>query len=193
VRTELEEISQKYGDKRRTMIESDAGETEYTADDFIVEEEQRRHHLARRLVKRQKEVKDLATSRLREGDLILAAFAGSTRATCVFFSTRVAYTCRIVDVPARPATASRSRSSSSEGRREDRRAVSLDTRASATSRRKKPETGGRPRRRRQQRRVRLALRPGGLVEPSTRAGAVLPARRKALRLWARQGTLGARS
>src|SRR5438105_247526 len=33
VRSELEEISQKYGDRRRTTIESDAGEPEYTADD----------------------------------------------------------------------------------------------------------------------------------------------------------------
>jgi len=52
-------------------------------------------------VKRQKEVKDLSTSRLREGDAVLAAFAGSTRASCVFFSNfGVAYTSRIVDVPA---------------------------------------------------------------------------------------------
>ena len=52
-------------------------------------------------MKRQKEVKDLSTTRLREGDAVLAAFAGSTRATCVFFSNfGVAYTCRIIDVPA---------------------------------------------------------------------------------------------
>jgi len=101
VRSELEEISSKYGDKRRTTIESDAGETEYTADDFIVEEDNVVIISRDGWVKRQKEVKDLATSRLREGDSILAAFAGSTRATCVFFSNfGVAYTCRIVDVPA---------------------------------------------------------------------------------------------
>jgi DNA gyrase subunit A len=52
-------------------------------------------------VKRQKEVKDLSTTRLREGDSVLAAVAGSTRATMVFFSNfGVAYTSRIVDVPA---------------------------------------------------------------------------------------------
>jgi hypothetical protein len=32
-------------------------------------------------VKRQKEVKDLSTTRLREGDAVLAVLAGSTRAT----------------------------------------------------------------------------------------------------------------
>jgi DNA gyrase subunit A len=52
-------------------------------------------------VKRQKEVKDLSTTRMREGDGVLAAVAGSTRATVVFFSNfGSAYTCRIIDVPA---------------------------------------------------------------------------------------------
>src|ERR1051326_3255229 len=101
VRSELEEISTKYGDKRRTVIESDQGETEYKADDFIVEEDNVVIVSRDGWVKRQKEVKDLSTSRLREGDAVLAAFAGSTRATCVFFSNfGVAYTCRIIDVPA---------------------------------------------------------------------------------------------
>src|SRR5438067_2924497 len=101
VRAELEEISQKYGDKRRTTIESDAGEPEYTADDFIVEEDNVVIISRDGWVKRQKEVKDLATSRLREGDSVLAAFAGSTRATCAFFTNYgVAYTARIIDVPA---------------------------------------------------------------------------------------------
>ena len=52
-------------------------------------------------VKRQKEVKDLSTTRLREGDAVLAAVAGSTRSTVVFFTNfGVAYTARFVDVPA---------------------------------------------------------------------------------------------
>jgi DNA gyrase subunit A len=101
VRSELEEISSRYGDKRRTKIESDTGEQEYTADDFIVEEDNVVIVSRDGWVKRQKEVKDLATSRLREGDAVLAAFAGSTRASCVFFSNfGAAYSCRIIDVPA---------------------------------------------------------------------------------------------
>jgi DNA gyrase subunit A len=91
----------KYGDKRRTVIASDSGEPEYSADDFIVEEDNVVIVSRDGWVKRQKEVKDLSTTRLREGDQVLAAFAGSTRATCVFFSNfGVAYTCRIIDVPA---------------------------------------------------------------------------------------------
>jgi len=46
-------------------------------------------------------VKDLSTTRLREGDAVMAVFAGSTRASCVFFSNfGVDYTSRIIDVPA---------------------------------------------------------------------------------------------
>src|SRR5438046_3440216 len=101
VRSELADIQQKYGDKRRTSIASDSAEPEYSADDFIVEEDNVVIVSRDGWVKRQKEVKDLSTTRLREGDAVLAAFAGSTRATCVFFSNfGVAYSCRIIDVPA---------------------------------------------------------------------------------------------
>ena len=101
VRDELEEVMQKFGDKRRTTIASDSGEPEYSADDFIIEEDNVVIVSRDGWVKRQKEVKDLSTTRLREGDQVLAAFAGSTRATCVFFSNfGAAYTCRVIDVPA---------------------------------------------------------------------------------------------
>jgi DNA gyrase subunit A len=105
VRSEIEDIQKKYGDskvdKRRTSIASDTGEPEYSADDFIVEEDNVVIVSRDGWVKRQKEVKDLTTTRLREGDSVLAAFAGSTRATCVFFTNfGIAYTCRIIDVPA---------------------------------------------------------------------------------------------
>ena len=104
VRDELEEIQSKYGnpklDPRRSRIE-EAEEVEYSADAFIVEEDNVVIVSRDGWVKRQKEVKDLSTTRLREGDSVLAAVAGSTRATMVFFSNfGVAYTSRIVDVPA---------------------------------------------------------------------------------------------
>ena len=104
MREELEEIQTKYGnpkiDPRRSMIE-EAEEVEYSADAFIVEEDNVVIVSRDGWVKRQKEVKDLSTTRLREGDSVLAAVAGSTRATMVFFTNfGVAYTSRIVDVPA---------------------------------------------------------------------------------------------
>jgi DNA gyrase subunit A len=83
------------------VIASDTGEPEYSADDFIIEEDNVVIVSRDGWVKRQKEVKDIASTRLREGDAVLAALAGSTRATAVFFSNfGVAYTARIADVPA---------------------------------------------------------------------------------------------
>ena len=96
-------------------IASDSDEPEYSADDFIVEEDNVVIVSRDGWVKRQKEVKDLSTTRLREGDAVLAAFAGSTRATLrVLLELRRrlhqpdSSTCRRP-----PATASRSSGSSS--------------------------------------------------------------------------------
>jgi DNA gyrase subunit A len=105
VREELESIQKTYGnakvDPRRSLIETAATEVEYSADDFIVEEDNVVILTRDGWMKRQKEVKDLATTRLREGDQVMAVLAGSTRATAVFFTNfGIAYSCRIVDVPA---------------------------------------------------------------------------------------------
>ena len=52
-------------------------------------------------MKRQKEVKDVASTRVREGDAVLAVLPGSTRAGVVFFSNfGTAYTTKIAEVPA---------------------------------------------------------------------------------------------
>jgi DNA gyrase subunit A len=102
VRDEIEEIQDTYGkgDKRRTRIET-ADEVAFTADDFIVDEDNVVILSRDGWVKRQKEVRDLASTRLREGDSVLAVMAGSTRASIVFFSNfGAAYTSRIIDVPA---------------------------------------------------------------------------------------------
>ncbi len=105
VRNEIREIRKTYGhtktDPRRTLIESAEAEGEYNADDFIVAEDNIVLVTTDGWVKRQKEVRDVGATRLREGDTLLAALAGSTRATVVFFSNfGVAYTARIADVPA---------------------------------------------------------------------------------------------
>jgi DNA gyrase subunit A len=105
VRDELADVQRAYGspkaDPRRTLLEPAGEEVEYTADDFIVEEDNVVIVSRDGWVKRQKEVRDLATTRLREGDAVLAVLPGSTRATVAFFTNYgVAYTTRIVDVPA---------------------------------------------------------------------------------------------
>ena len=105
VRSELKEVQHTYGDpkkdQRRTIIASDSAEPEYTPDDFIVDEDTVVIVSRDGWIKRQREVKDLSTTRLREGDSVLTGLAGSTRSSCAFFSNfGVAYTCRFVDVPA---------------------------------------------------------------------------------------------
>jgi len=101
VRVEIEEIQKKYGDPRRSTISSDEGEAEYTAQDFIVEEDNVVIVSRDGWVKRQKEVRDVSATRLREGDAVLAVLPGSTRASVVFFSNAgVAYTARVADIPA---------------------------------------------------------------------------------------------
>jgi len=103
VRTDLDDVIRTLGkgDKRRTLVLSIENEREITAEDLIVAEDN--HVLVTRdgWVKRQKEIKDPSTTRLREGDQILTIVAGSTRATMVFFSSLgTAYTCRLIDIPA---------------------------------------------------------------------------------------------
>jgi len=101
VRVEIEEIQKKYGDPRRTAIASDEGEAEYSAEDFIVEEDNVVVVSRDGWVKRQKEVKDVAATRVREGDAVMAVLPGSTRSSVVFFSNfGVAYSARITDIPA---------------------------------------------------------------------------------------------
>ena len=117
VRDELEEIQEKYAvkaDKRRTLIES-VEEVEFTADDFIVDEDNVVIVSRDGWLKRQKEVRDLSTTRLREGDAVLAVLPGSTRASIVLFTNlRRSRTPRASWMsPPPPDTGSRSRNSSS--------------------------------------------------------------------------------
>ena len=104
VRQEIEELAGTYGkeprNKRRTLIAMAENEVEYTAEDFIVAEDNHVLVTADGWVKRQKEINP-ETTRLREGDRILSLVAGSTRATITFFSNYgTAYTSRIIDIPA---------------------------------------------------------------------------------------------
>jgi DNA gyrase subunit A len=104
VRQEIEELAKTFGkdpkNKRRTLIEAAENEIEYTAEDFIVAEDNHVLVTADGWVKRQKEINP-ETTRLREGDRILSLVAGSTRAAITFFTNfGTAYTCRIIDTPA---------------------------------------------------------------------------------------------
>jgi DNA gyrase subunit A len=103
VRGELEGLSANLGKlgKRRTIIEAVGEERTFSEEELIVAEDN--HILLTRdgWVKRQREIKDPAATRLREGDAVRSVVAGSTKSTVVFFSSYgTAYTCRIADVPA---------------------------------------------------------------------------------------------
>ena len=103
VREEIATLAAGFGPagKRRTIIETIGEERMFSEEELIVAEDN--HVLVTRdgWVKRQREIKDPAATRLREGDAVLAVVAGSTKASVVFFSNYgTAYTSRIVDVPA---------------------------------------------------------------------------------------------
>ncbi len=101
VRDELRQIAKDYGDKRRTIIQSAEDEPEFKAEDFIIEEDNVVIVTRDGWIKRQKEIKDLSSTRLREGDGVMEVLPGSTRATVCFLSNfGVAYTSRVIDVPA---------------------------------------------------------------------------------------------
>lgn len=101
VSDELEEIKTQYGDKRRTkIVKNTEDEPEFNEEDFIVEQDGYVILTAQGWVKRQGSVKDLASTRVREGDEILACEAGSTRASIAFFSSQgVCYVARFADIP----------------------------------------------------------------------------------------------
>jgi len=102
VRNEIAEVAARFPDKRRTKIGGAGGEeTEFVAEDFIVDEEVTVILSRDGWLKRVREVKDLSATRLREGDAILAVIRGSTKEPMVIFSSQgYAYVIRINDVPA---------------------------------------------------------------------------------------------
>src|SRR5262249_27201311 len=142
VRSEIEAVMKTYGDARRSEITGEVPDEEYTADDFIIEEDNVVIVTRDGWVKRQKEVKDVGSTRLREGDAVLAIVPGSTRATAVFFTNfGVAYTTRIAEVPASTGYGEPIQSlfKFKDGEKVIA-ALSLDSRAIGTIASKNPET-----------------------------------------------------
>ena len=103
VRGELEKLGASFGKngKRRTAVVDSEGDVEFSEEDLIVAEDAYVLLTADGWVKRQKEIKDTNTTRLREGDSVLACEVGSTKSSLVFLSSfGTAYTARIIDIPA---------------------------------------------------------------------------------------------
>jgi DNA gyrase subunit A len=100
VKDELSEIVKLYGDKRKTKISVSADEPEFDPNAYIVDEDANVILTRDGWVKRAREIKDLSTTRTREGDEVMAVLAGNTRSAVVFFTNYgAAYSCKIVDIP----------------------------------------------------------------------------------------------
>ncbi len=101
VREELEAIAKAYPDKRRTKISGPVEEVEYSEDAFISDEDAQVVLTRDGWVKRVKELKDPTSTRMREGDELMAVVSGSLKSLVVFFSSAgSAYVTRFNDVPA---------------------------------------------------------------------------------------------
>ncbi len=100
IREELAALDEKYGDKRRTQL-SAGEELAYDPEAYIVHEDATVVLSRDGWLKRVREVKDPASTRLREGDALAAVLPGTTRDRLVLFSSRgTVYVLRVADVPA---------------------------------------------------------------------------------------------
>ncbi len=100
VRSELVEIADTYGSERRSEIAGPDAVLEYTAEDYIIEEDFYVITTRDGWVKRQRTYTDLQSIRVREGDEIGWVVPGSTRQTVGFFTNfGKCYTIRVDDLP----------------------------------------------------------------------------------------------
>ncbi len=100
IRNEFVALRDVYTDPRRTKVEVEVAELEYSEADYIVDEDVWVMVSRDGWFKRQKSYSDLSTIRVRDNDEIGWVMPGRTRHTVLFFSNmgRV-YTMRIDDVP----------------------------------------------------------------------------------------------
>ena len=100
VKSELAQVAEEHGTPRRTRTAAGAEEVEFNAEAYIVDEDA--HVVVSRdgWIKRVRELKDPKSTRLREGDEVMAVLAGSTKENVVFFTNQgSAYVTHINDIP----------------------------------------------------------------------------------------------
>ncbi|HKU39691.1 MAG TPA: DNA topoisomerase IV subunit A [Polyangiales bacterium] len=101
IRAELLEIKTQYSNARRTKIVGNLDEPEFEAEDFIHDEDAIVVLSRQGWMKRQREMKDVSATRVREGDAVLDLVAGSTKSAIAFFSNLgTCYVSRVVDIQA---------------------------------------------------------------------------------------------
>ncbi|HYD47847.1 MAG TPA: DNA gyrase C-terminal beta-propeller domain-containing protein, partial [Terriglobales bacterium] len=100
VRSELEAIGAKFGDKRRTILNAGA-ELVYDAESYVVHESTTVVVTRDGWFKRLGEIKDPSSTRVREGDFAKWILRGSTRDNLALFTNfGVLYVLKALDVPA---------------------------------------------------------------------------------------------
>src|SRR5258708_40016900 len=101
VESELKDLAEKFGDKRRTTIGSTDEITEFDPEAYIVRENTNVVITREGWIKRVGRIASLDHTRIRDGDEVLAVVPGSTLDHLVVFSSEgIAYTLRIDQVPA---------------------------------------------------------------------------------------------
>lgn len=101
VKEELEQISDKYGDKRKSTLLSDGTEIQFNAEDYVVQEDVFAIVTSDGWIKRIRQTNDVEGTRVREGDTITRAHALSTLDSVAFFTNLgFLYTLKTLDFPA---------------------------------------------------------------------------------------------
>ncbi len=100
IRDELKEVRKQFADARRTRVGGAAETLQYSAEDYIVEEDVYVIVTRDGWVKRQRSFSDVQSIRVREGDEVGWVLGGSTRASvCFLTSNGKAYTVRAEQLP----------------------------------------------------------------------------------------------
>lgn len=100
VQSELEEIAKNYSDKRRTTFGSLDDVTEYDPSAYIIRENTNVVVTREGWIKRVNRLQKVESTRVREGDTVLAVAPGSTLDTVVIFADDgTAYTLQIDQIP----------------------------------------------------------------------------------------------
>ena len=101
VKGELNDLGDKYGDRRRTKLGSSEDELEFNAEAFIVKENTNVVLTSDGWIKRVGRLASIEGTRVREGDAVIAAAPASTHDHVIFFADDgTAYTMRASEVPA---------------------------------------------------------------------------------------------
>lgn len=101
IKDELEKLASEYGERRKTRMASDEDVLEFNEDDYIVRENTNVVLTRDGWIKRVGRLASVESTRVREGDEVIAVVPGSTLDHVVFFAEDgTAYTMRINEVPA---------------------------------------------------------------------------------------------